>query len=269
MQLRTLLEKLHGIAPEHLADAWDHVGLHIGALRQPVARALLCIDLTEPVVDEALRSEVDLVVAYHPPIFKPLTELTDERVKPRIALRLAQAGVAVYSPHTALDAAAEGVNDWLASGIGDGDVRPIKPAAEDESGELAAVGQGRVVELKRAITLNTLTQRLKKHLNAKHLAVAPPTGRARQIKRVGLCAGAGGSLLEEAEPGEWDAFFTGEMRHHDVLAAVSDGTAILLAGHTQTERPYLPTYRKRLQQVTGQQVAWRISRADKAPSSMR
>jgi len=272
MQLRTLLEKLRGIAPEHLAEEWDRVGLHVGSLRQRVKRALLCIDLTEPVVDEALRAKVDLVVAYHPPIFKPLTELTDERVKPRIVLRLAHAGVAVYSPHTALDAAAGGVNDWLASGVGDGDVAPIKPANDDVDGAHdadRAVGQGRVVELSRAVSLNTLTQRLKKHLNAGHLEVAPPVGRSKRVKRVGLCAGAGGSLLAEFDAGELDAFFTGEMRHHDVLAAVGEGTAILLAGHTQTERPYLPEYRKRLRAVTGGQVEWRISRADKAPSALR
>jgi len=271
MQLRSVLETLRRLAPEALAEEWDRVGLHVGALRQPVKRAMLCIDLTEPVVDEALRAKADLVVAYHPPIFKPLAALTDERVKPRIVLRLAQAGVAVYSPHTALDAATHGVNDWLASGVGEGDVRPIKPAlhetTDDTDDQPATVGQGRVVELKRAVTLNTLTQRLKKHLGAKHLEVAPPEGGAKRIKRVGLCAGAGGSLMEDA--GEVDAFFTGEMRHHDVLAAVADGVAILLAGHTQTERPYLPTYRERLRAATGKQIDWRISRADKAPSTVR
>ncbi len=190
-------------------------------------------------------------------------------------MRLVQAKIAVYSPHTALDAAPEGVNDWLVGGVGEGEAHPIRPAAlptgedaeSDGNPDLGAAGQGRVIELKRAVSLPTLTQRLKEHLGLKHLEVAPPQGGTRPIKRVGLCAGAGGSLLEEAGP--IDAFFTGEMRHHDILAATAEGIAILLAGHTQTERPYLRTYRQRLRAVTGKEIDWRIGRADKAPSTIR
>ncbi|MFW6060482.1 MAG: Nif3-like dinuclear metal center hexameric protein [Phycisphaeraceae bacterium] len=268
MQLHRVLDTLRPLAPEALAEEWDRVGLHVGALDQTIKRGLLCIDLTEPVVDEAIRERIDLIVAYHPPIFQPLTEVTDQHVKPRIVMRLVQAGIAVYSPHTALDAAPEGVNDWLAAGVGEGEVRPIKPAGEDALAEaIGATGQGRIVELTRAVTLNTLADRLKKHLGVKHLEVAPPQGATRRIKRIGLCAGAGGSLLDEAGP--IDAFFTGEMRHHDVLAATAAGTAIFLAGHTQTERPYLPTYRQRIAAALGDAVEWRISKADRAPSTIR
>ena len=271
MQLRNVIESIRELAPDHLAEDWDRVGLHIGRQRQRVRRALLCIDLTEAVVAEAGQQRVDLVVAYHPPIFKPLAELTDVEVKPRIALDLAERGIAVYSPHTALDAAPDGVNDWLAEGIGTGECWPIRPAAAADGSPSETAGQGRVVALDRPVRLSTLTQRLKKRLGARQLEVAPPqtTGRGRDgsVQRVGLCAGAGGSLLAEAGP--VDAFFTGEMRHHDVLAATADGVAILLAGHTQTERPYLPTLRSRLRDATGAAVEWRISRADKAPSAMR
>ncbi|NJL30437.1 MAG: hypothetical protein HC898_01730 [Phycisphaerales bacterium] len=77
--------------------------------------------------------------------------------------------------------------------------------------------------------------------------------------------GAGGSLLAEAIQacdGKLDVFFTGEMRHHDVLDAVQRGVTVVLAGHTQTERPYLPVYRNRLKQLTGKQVHWQVSKAD-------
>lgn len=263
MQLAKLIEILRELAPESLAEQWDRVGLHVGRMRQRVRTGLLCIDLTEPVVAEAKRLKADLVVAYHPPIFRPLDELTDQRVKPRIVLELAQAGIAVYSPHTALDAAADGVNDWLAAGVGEGEVRPIRPTLEDEG-----VGAGRVVELARPVALGTLVQRVKKRLGLRQLEVASPPGPARRVRRVGLCVGAGGSLLAEMEPSP-DAFITGEMRHHDVLAAAAESTAVILAGHTQTERPYLPTYRRRLQTATGKRIDWRVSHADKAPSTLR
>ena len=84
---------------------------------------------------------------------------------------------------------------------------------------------------------------------------------------MGLCAGAGGSLLAEA--GRVDAFVTGEMRHHDVLAARQRGVTVLLAGHTQTERPYLRTYRRRIIAQLGKEIDWIVSRADKPPSRLK
>jgi putative NIF3 family GTP cyclohydrolase 1 type 2 len=59
------------------------------------------------------------------------------------------------------------------------------------------------------------------------------------------------------------------MRHHDVLDAVSRGVSVILAGHTQTERPYLPVYRRRLVELTGLTVKWRVSNADQPPSRLR
>ena len=366
MELKKVIERVAGLSPEHLAEEWDRVGLHVGRLGRAVRRGLLCIDLTEPVLAEAIKKKADLILAYHPPIFTPLAELTERDVKSRIVLGAAEAGIAIYSPHTALDAAEGGVNDWLTAGVGQGEVRPILPtrrltgqmklvvfvpeeAADRLRAALSAAGagvigryakcsfsaagegtfqgdqttqpakgraerfervaevriemvlprakaaavvnelrrhhpyeepafdlyaletapeiktgQGRVVTLDRAVSLSTLVERVKGRLGMKQLDVGQGVGK-RKIKRVGLCAGAGGSLLEEA--GALDAFFTGEMRHHDVLAAVAAGTSIILAGHTQTERPYLATYRKRLKAVAGE-VDWVVSRADKAVTRM-
>ena len=391
MKLSEVIRVCEAIAPLRLAEPWDQVGLHVGDPGASVTKALLCIDLTEAVLEEAIAQKAQLVVAYHPPIFKPLDRLTTLDIKQRIILRAARKGIAVYSPHTALDAAEGGVNDWLASGLGKGDVSTIKPAVSadgkgfklvtfvpndaletvrsalctagagrmggydscsftnggmgtfrgDETtsptigkpGRLERVaeqrlevhvpppcleavvtalrsshpyempafdiypledqadprtGQGRVVELASAVSLTTLVNRVKQHLGVKTLEVAKGVGpsggnsgnggrasgaSAGKITRVGLCAGAGVSLLGDAGP--VDVFLTGEMRHHDVLDAVSRGVSVILAGHTQTERPYLPTYKQRLAKQTGQGnrgsrgISWQISKADRAPSVVR
>lgn len=381
---------LQRIAPEHLAESWDHVGLHVGDVEQRVRRALLCIDLTEAVAAEAVRRKADLVVAYHPPIFAPLNALTEADAKQRIVRRLICGKVAAYSPHTALDAAAGGVNDWLCEAVlpgvveavtatdksaiaKGGSIRAIRPSETREAerpyklvtfvppdhldklrhalseagagrigdytecsftlegegtfrggestnpavgqrgrlervkerriemivpaGELSkvvatlmkthpyeepafdlirlaiapsqggeGVGQGRVVTLDKPITLTSFITRMKKHLGVQHLEVAAPSP-ARKLRTIAFCAGAGGSMLPDA--GDVDAFFTGEMRHHDVLGASAGGTAIVLAGHTQTERPYLKTYRELLRRNGGKGIDWQISRADQPPSKIR
>jgi len=384
MKLQAVLDALCRLAPEHLAEPWDKVGLHLGDAAQRVHRAMLCIDLTEPVVAEAVREKADLVVAYHPPIFQPLDRLTGETCKQRVIQECVRKKIAVYSPHTALDAAKGGVNDWLCEAMGQGTVRPIgihRPRGEKQfkivtflptshvqavrrrlsqaqagvignyvecsfttpgegtfrgieganpyigqAGRLESVrelrlemvcraghlpgaiealrrahpyeepafdlyelttppprfdeatGPGRIIQLKQPVMPQTLVRRLKKHLGVKHLELAvpthldrdPDTGRYRgRITTVAVCAGAGGLVVMRDEAGAADAWFTGEMRHHDVLEAVQRGRVVILAGHTQTERPYLPQYRQRIAAAGGaEQVQWLISEADIAPSRM-
>lgn len=107
------------IAPAHLAEAWDNVGLLSGHRTSLVKKVLLTIDLTPAVHDEAIANNIDLVLSYHPPIFKPLKHLRingDE--PPALAVALASYGIWCYSPHTALDTATGGTNDTLAQKLG-------------------------------------------------------------------------------------------------------------------------------------------------------
>jgi dinuclear metal center YbgI/SA1388 family protein len=127
MKVGTLIEAMETIAPLAAAESWDNVGLLVGSPSWSASRVLLTIDLTETVLDEAIEVGARAIVAYHPPIFEPLRALTDATGKQRIALRAAAAKIAVYSPHTALDAAPGGVNDWLAGAIGDGATEALAP----------------------------------------------------------------------------------------------------------------------------------------------
>lgn len=131
LSLSRALELLSELAPLRYAEEWDNVGLLLGtaATDATVTRALFAIDLTEPVLAEALERNVELVVAYHPPIFGSLRRLDGKSATSRVLLRAARAGIAVYSPHTALDAAPGGVNDWLAAGLGQGELEPLVDSA--------------------------------------------------------------------------------------------------------------------------------------------
>ncbi len=118
---------MESIAPTGLAQQWDHVGLVAGDMSAKVRRILLCIDLTPPVVDEAVLEKADLILAYHPPLFDPITSLkvpstgTDEAV-----FRCIRRGIAIYTTHTALDAAEGGTNDVIASLIGLTNTEPLE-----------------------------------------------------------------------------------------------------------------------------------------------
>lgn len=135
MLIADLAQALDHIAPRSLAAEWDNVGLLLGAGSAPCTRALVAIDLTEPVLDEAIRLKTQAIVLYHPPIFAPMRHLHDGTPRGALLLRAARAGIALLSPHTALDAADGGVNDFLCSVVGEGQSTPLEPAAATPTGQ--------------------------------------------------------------------------------------------------------------------------------------
>lgn len=142
MNVQDLVGAMQAIAPLEYAEPWDRAGLLVGDLaRALTGPVLLTIDLTEAVLEEARAAKASAIVAYHPPIWEPLARLTTESARERILLRCIEAGISVYCPHTALDAAPGGITDWLCEGLSGGgpgkiagDCRALSPHAERAGG---------------------------------------------------------------------------------------------------------------------------------------
>jgi dinuclear metal center YbgI/SA1388 family protein len=122
MRVHHLVAAMEKIAPSRYAESWDNVGLLCGEEQRSLARVLLTIDLTPAVLDEAVAERCDAVVAYHPPIFQGLKRVTGDLP----VFQAIRHGIAVYSPHTAWDAAKGGVNDALADALWLTDARPLR-----------------------------------------------------------------------------------------------------------------------------------------------
>jgi dinuclear metal center YbgI/SA1388 family protein len=244
MRLKEFIQTLEKIAPPELAEEWDNTGLLIEPLKaREIKKVLLTIDLTEAVAREAIRLKADFIVAYHPLFFGGFQCLEKSNPQARTAMRLLEKGIGVYSPHTALDAAPGGVNDWLA-GLFDGEVR--------------AEGLARIVKLKKAVSFPMFGKAVKDKLKLKSVQIAPA---GKTVRTIALCAGSGIEALRGIKA---DCYLTGEMKHHDVLAAVQNGIGVVLCGHTETERGFLPILGKNLRRLcTGAQFI--ISKSDTAP----
>ncbi|MFQ5459124.1 MAG: Nif3-like dinuclear metal center hexameric protein, partial [Myxococcota bacterium] len=135
VRVSEVCDALEALAPLRLAQDWDNVGLLAGDREATVRRVLLCIDLTGAVVAEAEAGRVEMVVAYHPPLFKPIGRLTvPSDDTSGLMFRCVRAGVAVYSPHTALDAAAGGTNDRIAGLCGISKTQPLEYASGGSCG---------------------------------------------------------------------------------------------------------------------------------------
>ncbi|KAJ3169756.1 NGG1 interacting factor [Geranomyces variabilis] len=242
MLLKNVTKCMEKIAPLKLAEAaWDNVGLLIEAPfpRPATNTVFLTIDLTAPVLEEALKDpKVGVIVSYHPPLFSKFRRLTLSDDKQAIALRCAASGVSVFAPHTSLDNCLNGINDWLASGIGEGKTEVLNRIDNPPAGQEGA-GSGRVHTLAEPVQLHELATRVKRHLGLQHVRLATAPAHAAQgttVRTVGICAGSGSSILGGTTS---DVFFTGEMSHHDVLAALANNTSVILCEHTNTERGYL------------------------------
>lgn len=129
MKVDDLCRAMDRLAPTRFAASWDNVGLLVGDREAPLSRVLVTIDLSPAVWDEAKALGVEAIVAYHPPIF----EAKKRFVAGDPAFEAARRGVAIYSPHTALDAAQGGTNDVLADALGMTDRAPLDPFADKDA----------------------------------------------------------------------------------------------------------------------------------------
>lgn len=126
-----LVAFLKTFAPPALAEEWDNVGLLVGDAAQPAERVLTCLTLTPDVAAEAIARKANLVVTHHPILFRPVKRLTADDAQGKMLLDLIAARVAVYSPHTSYDSAADGINQQLAIELGLTEIVPLRPAAAE------------------------------------------------------------------------------------------------------------------------------------------
>lgn len=227
MKVSDLVRALETIAPLDRAESWDNVGLLVGDRSAPVDSVLLTIDATRAVLEEAARERCSFIVAYHPPIFEGLKRFVDGHV----AFEAARRGIAIYSPHTALDVAEGGTNDVLADALGMTERAPLRESGIGRIGSVAG-------------TVSDLLGRLKKSLSLEAALVSGPID--RRVTRAAVCAGAGGDLLKDAIAARVQLFVTGELRHHDALRADAAGVATIALRHSASERCALPALAKRI-----------------------
>ncbi|WP_071395794.1 Nif3-like dinuclear metal center hexameric protein [Bacillus tuaregi] len=112
-----IIQLFEAFAPKQLAMEGDKIGLQIGRLNKPVERVMIALDVLEDVVDEAIEKKVDLIIAHHPLIYRPLQNITTDKLPGRMIEKLLKHEIAVYAAHTNLDVANGGVNDLLAEAL--------------------------------------------------------------------------------------------------------------------------------------------------------
>jgi len=113
MIVQDVINHLEKLSPLAYAEDFDNVGLLVGNKNEPLTGVLVALDTLETVVDEALENNCNLIVSFHPIIFKGLKKLTGNTYVERVVMKAIKHNIAIYSMHTALDNSFQGVNDMI------------------------------------------------------------------------------------------------------------------------------------------------------------
>jgi len=225
--VRAIADFLERFAPSQLAEDWDNVGLLVGDDSREASRVMTCLTITPGTAAEAIAQAANLVVAHHPLPFRALRRLTAETTTGRMLLDLIGATISIYSPHTAFDSAANGINQRLARGLG---LRGVLPLVFDPE----SLGSGRVGWLEEPLSLARMADRVKRFLSVERLQIVGDPD--RPIRTMAVACGAADEFLQAARESDCDAMLIGETRYHTCLAAEAAAIGLILPGHYASER---------------------------------
>ncbi len=127
MKIKTICDALEKLAPLSLQEDYDNSGLLIGDKNKSISKALICLDVTEEIIDEAIDEGSGIIIAHHPLIFKALKKITASNSVERMVQKAIEHQIAIYAAHTNLDNVFEGVNQVFAQQLGLKNLKILQP----------------------------------------------------------------------------------------------------------------------------------------------
>ena len=227
MKIRKVIDALERFAPLPLQESYDNAGLQVGLTETEISGALLCLDVTEAVVDEAISRGCNLIVAHHPLIFRKLAHISDGSYVERAVIKAIKNDVVIVAMHTNLDNALDGVNFKMAEKMGLADLQPLQEP------EVDGKWSGVVGTLPAPMSAEDFVKMLKERFGV--ASVRANELLRRPVSRVALCGGAGSFMLGDALRAGADAFVPGEMGYHEFFGHEQQ-LQICVIGHYESEQ---------------------------------
>ena len=216
MIIREITDAIEQYAPLRLQEEWDNAGIQVGNPEAEITGILLCTDATEAVVGEAISLGYNLVISHHPLIYRGLKKIMGRTPVERTVAMAIKHDITIYSAHTNMDSAWQGVSFKMAEKIGMTDVEFLDDNRVDAYGdaESTSAGCGVIGNIAPA----PATEVLKRVKAAFEVGAVRYSGNGNAIiSRVALCGGAGGFLIDKAVEMGAQLYVTADMRYHDFL----------------------------------------------------
>lgn len=254
MKVCDVVTVLDRLAPPEGACSWDSIGLQAGSREAEVRSVMVCLDVTEPVLEEAKERGCEMIVSHHPFLFHPLTSLCTDTARGRFVQTVAASGMALFAAHTNWDVAAGGVNDALAERLG------LVAIRRDVR------GNHRLGELPETMPLSAFLATAWERLDFRGgwLIGADPASSV-PIRKVGVSSGSFDGDIAWILDEKLDLLVTGEVKHSDAILLEEEGVAVLCAGHYASEIWGARKLAEDLQALLGEDVAVYASQKEHAP----
>ncbi len=225
--VRGIAEAIERFAPLSLQETYDNAGIQVGDPAQTVTGVLICLDVTEQILREARQRKCNLIVSHHPLLFKGLKEITGATPEQRIVIEALRHNIAIYSAHTNLDAASDGVSYEMAGILGLSNCKPLFPKEEGSFCGLGVVGD---ISPRPAMEFLRMVKEAFDVRSLRYSAGSPQL----VIRRVAVCGGSGASFIPVAIKAKADVFVTADIKYHDFTTFANK---ILIAdiGHYESE----------------------------------
>ncbi len=227
MRLSSVIEKLENRIPLSWSEGWDNPGLLAGDPRSDIVRISVGLDASAENVRRAADSGSNLLVTHHPAFLKPLDSICPTSPEGRTVIEAVRRDVALYGIHTNWDSSPEGVNCVLAGKV---DLVNVVPLSNAPGG---AWGTGAFGMLRSTLKLSALGELLKEAWGLKWIRGIGLEN--TPIRKIALCGGSGGDMLQYALGMGADAYVTADMKHHQIQEGWSAGLAILVCDHGEME----------------------------------
>ena len=227
MKISQITEVIERFAPLGWQESYDNAGLIVGRPDDEVHKALLAVDVTEEVLDEAEAEGCDIVLTHHPIVFHALKRFNSADPVQRCVERAIRSRIALYACHTTPDSAPGGMSWRLAGMLGVGNLEVLQPA---EAG--GGVGFGVVGDLPEAVDTVEFMRFVRRKLGVKvirHSDVATP-----EVRRVAVCTGAGASLIGDARRAGAGIYITADLKYNDFMTP-DKALTVADIGHFESE----------------------------------
>ena len=245
LRIHEIVSAFEAVAPLALQESYDNSGLIVGEMGAQVSKALLCLDSTEAVVDEAIAKGCDLIIAHHPIVFGGLKRFTGGDYVQRAVIKAIRNNIAIYACHTNLDNVLRGgVNERIAQQLGFEAERVLRPVAADfgsfvgiggldDSDVFRTAGAGVLCNLQKPMNVLDFLQHLKAKMGVE--VVKYTKCDVEMVSKVAICGGAGSFLIGDALRAGADAFITSDVKYHEFFDA--EGKMLLCdIGHYESEK---------------------------------
>lgn len=226
-----IIEFMEVLAPCKYAYSWDNVGLQIGNFNGKVEKVLTTLDVTDAIIDEAIKIKADMIIAHHPLIFSPVKNIVSGNSLGEKITKLIKNDIALYIAHTNLDVANGGTNDIVMDILEITNVKVLNNKEFDDEN----IGIGRVGILKNPMTFEKFIEFTKEKLNLETCSYSGELN--TKISKIGICTGAGSKYMMDAKKLGCDLYITGDVTYHQAQQALENDLCLLDATHFSTEIP--------------------------------